>query len=66
MLLEILYAVNVIGLLTNGYIIYKLRPDFKENVKNKVNNTELQVQKTEMLLLDLKHRMKQPTNIIYD
>ena len=66
MLLEILCVTNLVGLFTTSYIIYTLKPIFKEYVKNKVNITELQVQKTEMLLLDLKHRMRQPTNIIYD
>ena len=66
MIEAILIAMNTVLLLLNTVVICKLKPIYKDYVKNEVNITELDVQKTE-LLLDLKQRLKNPINsIIYD
>ena len=67
MIEAILIAMNTVLLLLNTVVICKLKPIYKDYVKNEVNITELDVQKTELLLLDLKQRLKNPINsIIYD
>ena len=67
MIEAILIAMNTVLLLLKTVVIYNLKPIYKDYVKNEVNITELDVQKTELLLLDLKQRLKNPINsIIYD
>ena len=60
----VLFAIQIICLLDNAFIIFKLRPIYNEHLKHLQNEQELEVQKVELLLADFKNRVT--TKIYYD
>ena len=51
--------INCFSITINSLFIYKIIPIYKDHLKHKQNELDLQVQKIELLVEDLKLRAKQ-------
>ena len=52
-------VINSVVLLGNSFLLYKLTPIYREWLRHQQNEQELNIQKVEMLMLDLTKRVKE-------